>query len=221
MRNLGSIGYSWYSVTTEGQVYSLRAERFMSVQDKGYQMVGLRDDSGSVKNLYVHRLVAAVYCEGYDESLQVNHIDGNKGNNFYKNLEWVTRSQNMIHASRTGLLNSKTTTQLSTEIVHKVCRYLENGSRPCDVAEMLGVTPFNVQDILELKSFKDIGEQYNFSKVKRKFRLSEDSVLKCCALILEGKSNTDISKVANVKAVTVRRIRRRETFKHLTDQFDW
>lgn len=48
----------------------------------------------------VHRLVAAVFCKGYDESLEVNHIDGCPFNNHYTNLEWVTHRQNAIHRGK-------------------------------------------------------------------------------------------------------------------------
>ena len=52
----------------------------------------------------VHRLVAEVWMkEGHFEGAQINHIDGNKGNNSLDNLEWVTRSENMQHAWNTGL----------------------------------------------------------------------------------------------------------------------
>jgi len=54
---------------------------------------------------YIHRLVAFSFVEGYDdERYCVNHIDGNKKNNNFKNLEWVTKKENSIHASKTGLL---------------------------------------------------------------------------------------------------------------------
>lgn len=222
MKNLKFLNLSHYCVTRDGKVYSIRSERFLKLQSKGYQMVGLTKDDGTKANYYVHRLVAAAFCEGYEECLQVNHLDGNKSNNYYKNLEWVTRSENMIHAFRNGLVGKEIDNFMMTEeVVHKICRLLEQGARPIDVAEMFGVTPFNVQDILEKKSFKYISEEYNFSKVKRKFRLSEDKVLFIVRLLQEGKSNTEISKITKVKLVTIRRIKKRETFNYLTDQFSW
>jgi hypothetical protein len=58
----------------------------------------------------VHRLICFLFNpkDGLHElkeysHLEVNHIDGNKTNNHYKNLEWVTPSQNMKHAIESGL----------------------------------------------------------------------------------------------------------------------
>ena len=34
---------------------------------------------------------------------EINHIDGNKQNNYANNLEWATSSQNQIHAFKHGL----------------------------------------------------------------------------------------------------------------------
>ena len=33
----------------------------------------------------------------------INHIDGNGYNNYYKNLEWCTQKNNVIHAWKNGL----------------------------------------------------------------------------------------------------------------------
>ena len=48
-------------------------------------------------------MVAYHFCEGYQDNLVVNHKDGNKQNNKADNLEWVTRSQNDLHAYKLNL----------------------------------------------------------------------------------------------------------------------
>lgn len=55
----------------------------------------------------VHRAVALTFlkCPGDPKHYQVNHEDGDKLNNFWKNLKWVTVSENAIHAYKNGLRN--------------------------------------------------------------------------------------------------------------------
>ena len=47
---------------------------------------------------YVHRLVAMYYCDNpfntIDRTINVDHVDGNKMNNHYTNLQWVTSKEN-------------------------------------------------------------------------------------------------------------------------------
>lgn len=62
----------------------------------------------------VHRLICYAFhpiaerptLSDYDD-LQVNHKDGNTFNNHADNLEWVTSSENMLHAYSTNLNKSK------------------------------------------------------------------------------------------------------------------
>lgn len=63
----------------------------------GYKMVCLTN-KGIQKNFLVHRLVASAFLDNKDCLPEVNHKDGNKSNNHVSNLEWVTKSQNVIHA---------------------------------------------------------------------------------------------------------------------------
>jgi len=58
-------------------------------------------------NIRIHKLVAVSFIGDIPNGYEVNHKDGNKNNNFYKNLEIVTKLDNIKHAYRTGLIVHK------------------------------------------------------------------------------------------------------------------
>ena len=66
--------------------------------DCGYQRVGTGGSSTSV-----HRMVAETWIPNPNHYRDVNHINGDKDDNRVENLEWVTHSENLRHAFRTGL----------------------------------------------------------------------------------------------------------------------
>lgn len=72
----------------------------------GYSKVSLLKN-GKAKQVSVHRLVALHFIDNPENKIQVNHKDGNKHNPHIDNLEWVTPSENSLHAFKNGL--SKTT----------------------------------------------------------------------------------------------------------------
>lgn len=69
-----------------------------------YPGLGYRAVSIFGKSTYCHRLVAEHFLDTPTNQC-VNHKDGNKLNNHYTNLEWVTFKENSEHASKTGLIN--------------------------------------------------------------------------------------------------------------------
>lgn len=93
-----------YLVSNHGKVISLNigSEMAQYVQKNGYAAVKLRSHN-TKKTFLVHRLVASAFVPNPDNLPEVNHIDGNKLNNSFNNLEWVTHSQNMKHAVEAGL----------------------------------------------------------------------------------------------------------------------
>src|SRR5699024_10761196 len=62
----------------------------------GYLTVALSKRSIK-KQFYVHRLVALYFVDNPNKYNEVNHIDEDKENNYFLNLEWCTRKQNMNH----------------------------------------------------------------------------------------------------------------------------
>ena len=57
----------------------------------------------NIKKYALHRIVALTFIENPENKQFVNHIDGNKLNNKLDNLEWVTCSENNLHAHKLGL----------------------------------------------------------------------------------------------------------------------
>lgn len=69
--------------------------------DRGGYIYFTLTRNGVRKFALAHRLVADAFIAGDDPLRnQVNHKDGNKSNNHLSNLEYVSRSENALHAYR-------------------------------------------------------------------------------------------------------------------------
>lgn len=105
-----------YQVSTYGRVKSLAREvtdlfgakmieeRIIGhCESSKYYTVSLYKNNAG-ESTSVHRLVAKTFIPNPENKPCVNHIDGNKHNNHVENLEWVTYSENILHAYATGLV---------------------------------------------------------------------------------------------------------------------
>ena len=92
-----------YTVTSDGAVIGLKSGKELKPMNmRGYLRVKLYKNAKS-KTHSIHRLVASAFIPNDQGKDQVNHKDGNKSNNNVSNLEWVTQSENQIHAFENGL----------------------------------------------------------------------------------------------------------------------
>lgn len=98
------IGYDQYEVSNYGRVKTTsnnatRKERILKPlkHPRGYLRVALWLNNKS-RFISIHRLVAEYFVPNPENKETVNHIDGDKTNNYYLNLEWNTYRENMNHA---------------------------------------------------------------------------------------------------------------------------
>ena len=100
-----------YYVSNYGRVKSLDKygnEYYLSLKpskQNGYVYIRVFQNFGS---RLLHVWVAKLFVPGYREELEVNHKDGDRTNNLYTNLEWVTRVENIRDTIKRGTHDCKT-----------------------------------------------------------------------------------------------------------------
>jgi hypothetical protein len=109
----------------------------------------------------IHRLVAENFCEGYKAGLEVNHIDGNKQNNNCENLEWVTRSENIKHAVKTGLLpvtrgSQRAQAKMTEKDVVQIHQMMAKGVKRKDICAFLNISIHMYKDVQRGKTWKHV-----------------------------------------------------------------
>ncbi len=159
-------GYSDYSVNEMGQVFSHKRYKLkqMSLHRhyKGYVCVGLFVN-GKTKIVKVHSLVARAYLL-FNERLQVNHINGDKGDNRLENLEIVTGSENMLHAFKCGLVSQRgaknSNSKLSEDevlLIYKLSK-MEPALEMETIGLLFGVKSCTIQNIKYGRKWKHVTE---------------------------------------------------------------
>ena len=88
-------GFENYQVYPDGIIVGARGKVLKpDLNSVGYQRVSL-SLNGKVTRVFIHRLVALHFVDNPNQHEYVNHKDGNRENNHYLNLEWVTASYNV------------------------------------------------------------------------------------------------------------------------------
>ena len=143
--------------------------------------------NGYKSNYMVHRLVASTFIHNNDlDANVVNHIDGNKQNNFASNLEWVTQQENVQHSHDNGFQPkgiSTYTGKFTAEQREEIKRLWDSGEKSKrEIARMYGVSHTCINDIISDK-YKYAEKTNIFEEVARPIvdTLNElrDSYLNC------------------------------------------
>lgn len=90
--------YENYTIGQDGTLINTRFNRIVKpiLTKQGYHAVELWKNNER-KQIFIHQLVAQAFVSKIEGKNIVNHIDGNRRNNHYSNLEWVTVQENNKH----------------------------------------------------------------------------------------------------------------------------
>ena len=113
-----------YTIDTNGNVFSKRKNKYLkqTINKFGYCKVTLQKNK--LKKMFsVHRLVASAFIPNLSNLPQVNHINGNKQDNKFENLEWVTPKENMVKAVKSGLFENVRNVQREKAIKNNLSKY--------------------------------------------------------------------------------------------------
>ena len=147
-----------YEVTADGRVRralggrGTKRGRELSthLNPRGYVVAKLSID-GKQRTRTVHSLVAETFVGPRPRGYEINHIDGDKANNHVANLEYVTHSQNVIHAARLGR-----GTRFNVAGVAEIKRRIMNGVRNADLAREFDVSPNTISQIRLGTTWRDV-----------------------------------------------------------------
>ena len=121
-----------YLIDEYGNIFKIHGKRkykmMKSKVDKdGYLYIGLRNNNGRYFRR-IHQLVAKAYIKNPNNELIVNHIDGNKQNNHFTNLEWCDVAYNTKYSyEKLGRKGNHTTDIFCALIVdNEIVAYFSN-----------------------------------------------------------------------------------------------
>ncbi len=153
-----------YSITEFGDVYSHKSGIFLRPGNtNGYLSVILCNGSKKdQKQVYIHRLVCEVF-HGLRPDMHIDHLDMQKGNNHYSNLEYVTKAQNtqrmalkldLIPPKQLGIKNPKA--KLTEIQVLNIRDEYKNGVKFLELSKKYGVSREMIGNIVSRRNWKHI-----------------------------------------------------------------
>lgn len=149
-----------YYICSNGRIFNQRGFLNPYKNGAGYLTIDTRKDDVRTCPV-IHRLVAKAFIPNPHRKPEVNHINGDKTDNRVENLEWVTHSENIRHAFRTGLECNKgeqhPSHKLTSIDVQEIRKLLSSGKfTHREIASMFNVSRYAITDINRGRSWNDL-----------------------------------------------------------------
>lgn len=165
--------YSLYAISKDGDLIEACSKNKVKIADvlrkkgvplKNYPSAYIYDpDRTGYRYVYIHRLVAEAWVKhpngDFVRKPVVNHKDADKKNFHARNLEWVSFSENNLHASNSGLKPETISCRVRDFVTGQVYKFPSKSQ----AAEFMGVTVTTLSVSNEyLRKGKLIKDRYEF-----------------------------------------------------------
>lgn len=222
-------------ITTFGNIYSVINDKINYlnpvIDRSGYARIKIEIDNKYIGSPSIHRLVASAFIPNPENKEEVNHKDGDKLNNSVYNLEWVTHSENMIHAYENNL-NKRGEENSQSIYTEKQIKYacellMANKLTKNEISKITKVSVYTLDALLKHKKWRYISSNYEFNyNVKPKNtgskpKYSDEDIHNVCRLLKDGGYTLhQISIITGVGFYTIYDIKRKRAHTDISKLYD-
>ena len=189
-----------YEITTCGKIFNSKGKQIkMHSNIDGYWTFNLQKD-GKGYHRRRARLLALTFIPNPDNLPVVNHIDHTRTNDNLDNLEWVTHKGNTRKSVELHPERWKALATITEELVHEVCKMIEDGYRNVDINSQLNVTNDIIKHIRRGECWTEVSCNYKMQGSMK--TISPETAKWVCYRVKEGLSNSEILAISECKALT-------------------
>lgn len=155
--NLGNVKSLKRLVDNHSGFKKLLKEKYLKthISKTGYFVVDLKKNNQR-KTFKIHRLIAIAFIDKIDGKNYINHIDGNKLNNYISNLEWCTIQENNKHAEKLGLKKDSGVNNSKSKLNQDDVFYIRNSNLKLkELALMFKMNESTISKIRLYKTYKN------------------------------------------------------------------
>lgn len=224
-----------YKISSKGFVISTSykgkegcVKKLKHSHDKdGYCIITL-NHKGKKYTRKIHRLVAEAFIPNPNDLPEVNHMNSDKDDNDYKNLEWVTTKMNIFHAVDNDLRYRTN----FPEYVEMACQLLQDNELTLrEISEFTGINIPMLRRIKNKTRWTVISDKYDFSNYdkdgyirgseNKATKINEEVANEICRRLENKESPTIIAKDLGITRKIVYSIRNRDTWTYVSINYDF